>query len=261
MTRLEFMKTLGELLSDISEEERSEALLYYEDYFEDAGPDREQIIINELGSPDKVAASIKANINTSSQEARDRGYFTEYGYEDDTFHEPKLEIIDGIKKENKTNSNSAKDAQSENNYNSTKDFKNNYYDQNSHKNSDNKGLKIILIIIICIFAIPVGIPILATIFSLLLALLLTVFGIWIAFVAVSIGLTIGGIVSIVAGIIKLVTLPIVGVSVTGVGLVLFGVGLLFTIATVWITTKIIPTVFRFVIDVCRLPFKNRKVAA
>ena len=39
MNRAEFMKRLEELLADIPEEERVEALEYYEGYFEDGGPE------------------------------------------------------------------------------------------------------------------------------------------------------------------------------------------------------------------------------
>ena len=37
MNRAQFMEQLEKLLSDISEEERQEALDYYESYFDDAG--------------------------------------------------------------------------------------------------------------------------------------------------------------------------------------------------------------------------------
>lgn len=56
MNRAQFMEQLEKLLSDISEEERQEALDYYESYFDDAGEDQEANVIRELGSPGKVAA-------------------------------------------------------------------------------------------------------------------------------------------------------------------------------------------------------------
>lgn len=59
MNRAEFMEKLRELLSDIPENEREEALNYYEDYFDDAGSENEQSVIEELGSPEKVARAIK----------------------------------------------------------------------------------------------------------------------------------------------------------------------------------------------------------
>ena len=48
MTRTEFMKQLQDLLSDISKNEREEALQYYNDYFDDAGPGEEARILTEL---------------------------------------------------------------------------------------------------------------------------------------------------------------------------------------------------------------------
>ena len=62
MNKKEFLKQLEQLLLDIPESERREAVEYYENYFEDAGPEMEQKIIEELGSPQEVAASIKKNL-------------------------------------------------------------------------------------------------------------------------------------------------------------------------------------------------------
>ena len=68
MNRAQFMKQLEKLLSDISEEERKEALDYYESYFDDAGPEREAEVLRELGSPGKVAAIIKADLGEKTKE-------------------------------------------------------------------------------------------------------------------------------------------------------------------------------------------------
>ena len=63
MNRAEFMKKLNALLSDVSPEEREEALQYYNDYFDDAGPEQEARILAELGSPEQVAWKIKASLS------------------------------------------------------------------------------------------------------------------------------------------------------------------------------------------------------
>ena len=68
MNRAQFMEQLKKLLSDISEEERQQALDYYESYFYDAGEDQVANVIRELGSPGKVAAIIKADLKGSSQD-------------------------------------------------------------------------------------------------------------------------------------------------------------------------------------------------
>ena len=62
MTKQEFLQRLARLLEDVTREEREEALRYYEEYFDEAGPEQEQALLNELGSPEKVAAIIKANV-------------------------------------------------------------------------------------------------------------------------------------------------------------------------------------------------------
>ncbi len=72
MNRKEFLKQLEELLSDIPEMERRDAVNYYQNYFEDAGPEKEQQIIEELGSPQKVAASIKKDLFGENYQAYER---------------------------------------------------------------------------------------------------------------------------------------------------------------------------------------------
>ena len=62
MTREEFLRRLNELLSDVTDEERAEAIRFYEEYLDDAGPEPEAQVLAELGSPEKVAAIIRANV-------------------------------------------------------------------------------------------------------------------------------------------------------------------------------------------------------
>ena len=62
------MKRLEELLQDISENEREEALQYYNDYFDDAGAENEAQIIEELGNPEQVARTIKAGMSDADGE-------------------------------------------------------------------------------------------------------------------------------------------------------------------------------------------------
>lgn len=61
MTRREFMLELRERLNRLSSAEREAALSYYEEYFDEAGPEREQDVIRELGSPAALASRILAD--------------------------------------------------------------------------------------------------------------------------------------------------------------------------------------------------------
>ncbi|MDE7327306.1 MAG: DUF1700 domain-containing protein [Lachnospiraceae bacterium] len=60
MMKNEFLVRLKELLCDLPQEERDEAVRYYEDYFEDAGPLEEPRVLKELISPEDVAEKIRA---------------------------------------------------------------------------------------------------------------------------------------------------------------------------------------------------------
>ena len=61
MNRADYMAALRRALSVLPEEERANALRYYEEYFDDAGPENEAKAIEELGDPAKVAAQILAD--------------------------------------------------------------------------------------------------------------------------------------------------------------------------------------------------------
>ena len=55
MNKGEFMRELEYLLQDISDEDKKDAIAYYEDYLEEAGEENEEAVILEFGSPERVA--------------------------------------------------------------------------------------------------------------------------------------------------------------------------------------------------------------
>jgi len=61
MDRKEWLKKLQMELYRMPRNEIDDAVAYYSEYFEEAGPENEQEIIRELGDPSKVAAQIKAD--------------------------------------------------------------------------------------------------------------------------------------------------------------------------------------------------------
>lgn len=58
MTKYEYLATLEKNLASLSEEEKNKAMEYYESYFDDAGKDKVDEVIEELGSPEDLAKSI-----------------------------------------------------------------------------------------------------------------------------------------------------------------------------------------------------------
>lgn len=58
MNKSEFLGELRHKLKRLPAAETEEALLYYEEYFHDAGPENEKNVLKELNSPSAVAAKI-----------------------------------------------------------------------------------------------------------------------------------------------------------------------------------------------------------
>ena len=72
-----FIKELEYLLQDIPDEDKADAIAYYQDYLEEAGPENEEKVIQDFGSPERIAAIIRADI---SGNLKDGGEFTEKGF-------------------------------------------------------------------------------------------------------------------------------------------------------------------------------------
>ncbi len=192
MNRKEFIEKLTYLLQDIEDIEREEALQYYEDYFDDAGSENEAQVINDLGSPERVAAIIKAGLENQFDQDIE---FSENGMDNANYKEAR-EVIEA-----------------------------DVIDQGSHdkKKSNFKGnpeRNRILIILIVISVIFLGLPIGGGIFGVGIGVLTAVF-------ALGIGILIGGIVCLagalacfIHGIIALAATPGMGLIVLAAGFAL-----------------------------------------
>ena len=69
MTRTAFLSALEQLLAPLPESERKDALSYYEDYLDAAGPEKEAQAIAELGTPEEVARKILDEQSTAGSSA------------------------------------------------------------------------------------------------------------------------------------------------------------------------------------------------
>lgn len=218
MTKYEFLGDLSRLLSDLSEEERSEALQYYEDYFADAGREQEQAIIQELESPEKVAAKIRGSA------AEDVQYGEPSQMRDAAYPEPK---------ENFQNAGNHQTEQQEDahtgaswQYNGEENVQGTAGTSKSEDTST-RVIKWGLIFTLLIIAIPVILPVAATLFGLLIAFVAVIFALFCALFGCGIGLGVGGVVSIFAGIVYFATANFAkGMVGVGAGLVMLPVGII-----------------------------------
>jgi len=223
MTRAEFMAKLRELLSDITEAEREEALNYYEDYFDDAGIENEASVIASLGSPERVAATIKDGLNDSEGM---NGEFSENGYTNTTY-DNREEVAERTALSKSTG-------------------------------ADKKSGIWILILILCLFGLPIVLPVAAGLLSAAFGIFCAVVAVIFAVMVTGIAVVVTGAALIMAAIATLISAPVVGILLLGAGLIVGGIGVLITILGAWIIFKIVPGVVRGVVNLCRKPFERKR---
>lgn len=241
MNRKEFMSELERLLADMPEEERQAAVQYYADYFADAGEANEADVIRELGSPEKVAESIKADY---------------YGTE---FNESDYEDKDNMEKYGKYssdgNNNSRTDSQAGMDQNGSGDGTGNTAGGTGNNRPwTSNTLKLILIAAIAIILWPVTLGIAVTVFGIAAAVVCFFAALVIAAVLVMIA---GG-VAVIAGIAAAAALPSAALVTAGIGILLFVLGLIATVGTVKLCIIVYPAMLRGFVNICRRPFHGRR---
>lgn len=236
MSRKEFLEELENMLNNIQDSEREEALQYYNDYFDEAGPENEEQVISELGTPAKVAAIIKTSLQENVNES---GEFTDRGYSDPRFT-INYEVVD-----------CNESSQSNENTNHRT------YTRERKIGREFSGGKIALIIILCILAIPVVLPILGTLFGLIMGIIGVLIGLFVAIAALAVSLCIGGVAVFGVGFVTLFSTPVAGIFSCGIGLILVGVGVLFVLLTAQICCRFIPWLFESFVNLCRVPLRRR----
>lgn len=222
MNRKEFMEQLSYLLQDIEEEECQAALEYYEDYFDEAGIENEALIIEELGSPERVAAIIKAGLeNRFDQDIE----YTESKM-DNANYQQNQEIIEARIIDEKTSQ-----------------TKNSHFKGNPKRNQ----ILLIGIIIGAIFVLSIaGTTLMSLAFTLVIAILGIAFGILIGGFACFIG----AITCLVKGIMLLGSYLGAGLLILATGFGLLTLSLLFFYLDGWII-KLIPKFFKLCVKLAR----------
>ena len=88
MNKEEYMRRLATALQGVAQAEKEEALQYYNDYFDDAGIENEQEVINALGTPEALAETVKKE-QIEQQEAFGADTYSEESYAGTTENEEK----------------------------------------------------------------------------------------------------------------------------------------------------------------------------
>lgn len=226
MNRIEFMTELAALLQDVPVEERKEAMQYYNDYFDDAG-EEEKDVVKELGSPAKVAENIKKDLGIQT------------------------EIPSGGAQNTGANHTGAQD-------NGTQNVgTQNVGTQNvGTQEQSNHIWKIVLIVLVVIFGIPLLLGIGCGVLGLLAGIIATVFSVILTAVLV----VVSGVLAVVSGIALLIAEPAVGLALIGGGLIAGVCGVIASVLLVKLCMIAFPAAGRWITKMWN-KVKNRKKVA
>ncbi len=234
MNRQLFMRDLARFLSDLPVEEREQALNYYEDYFEDAGPENEQKVIKELGSPVDVAKQIKS-VN------REQISYGEGSARKD-MAVPK--VMQGQNNGTGTSNNNAGGF-----YGSTAQAA---PGNSSPKNWTQNPGKITLVIILAVLAIPIGLPLISALFGVVIAVIACFFSLFVALFAMGGALVFSGGAGIVCTIFALASGHYASsILALGFSLILLSVGLFLLWLGILFCSKGIPAIWKATVYCCR----------
>lgn len=257
MNKKLFLDELHRLLSDLPPEERNQAIKYYEDYFEDAGPENEQAILKELGSPQELANQIKATTQDDIEYGQGSSFHSSAAYPE--FYAQKEQS--DSQNENNSTFKQTKDGfqqghqQAGNGFNNNgyrqtgNGFNNNSYQQaatgyNSHYQQQS-ARKAVRIVLFALLAITIGLPCLSMLFGILLAIFSVIISIVLALFGTGGGLMIGGIASFFGSFFMTTTSGIGAILFAmGIGLVLFAIGALILWVGVLFCIRFLPALFQ-----------------
>lgn len=223
MSKNEFLSQLFELLSDVSPEERDEALAYYREYIEDAGLENEEAILNELGTPQEVAAEIKSGILNKNNQEMDYS--------------------------------SGKVKNSPEPYSS-----NNQYQQADTPPKSSNTAVIILVVIAAILLSPVWIGLLGSLLGIVVGFFASIVGLIIGFGVAGLVCLFGGLIVFFLGFPTLLQNALAGAALIGAGLLITALGILFLLLTGWFCICVIPWVIRCISNLIhRFTNRNKEV--
>ncbi len=231
MSRVEYMSRLAELLADIPEDEREDALNYYNDYFDAGGAENEEENILALGTPEELAKTIR--LASGDMNVID-GEFTETGYSD------------GITDTRDVPDKYTQIAEGDNGVGGDRTYT--VFGRTFTRST------LLLIIVILVLAAPVIVPavfgVLGSVFGLIFGAVGAVIGLVAGLFGTGISIVVGSVIGIVVAALSLFTKPFGAIMILGFSFLGLAVGNLM-FAGCGALARAIPVVFRWAIRMAK----------
>lgn len=252
MSRWEFMRRLEELLSDISPNEREEALQYYNDYFNDAGRENENEVIEALGTPEQVAKIVRDGLSENA----DQGEFTETGFNSarngqqnaiikrrEDFSEKQDPFADegNVRKEGSNQQSSGK--------------------KQTEKKDPMPTWAIVLIVIGCVLLSPVILSVACAAVGTLIGIIAAIFGVILGFGVAMIVCYVVAVVLFVAGFGCIIVHPVSAMGLLGGGCICVALGIVFMLLTGFLAGKCVPGICQGIAYIFKKIFGKKEVSA
>ena len=238
MNKDEFLNRLSELLGDVNDAEREEALKYYRDYFDEAGIINEQNVINELISPENVAETIKKSLG-------DEAFYDNCEYGENNFSRAHLEVVNDMDADKDRASNTGINGSQK--AGTAGEACAASYNSGNDKKSDRLSTgAIVAIVIACILLSPIILSAAGTVLSTAASLIAAILVITLLIAICPFILTLCSFAAIVAGAIEFMTNASVGALIFGCGFIAL-VASLIGYVIFWIYFfKLLPGFFRWI---------------
>lgn len=251
MNRKAFMKELEGLLQNIAPAERQEALQYYNDYFDDAGVENEQEVIEHLGSPKSIAENIINDISQTEPSASMWQQNAANPRAVASYREADASGFQGEMQQEWTTQN--QNAYAQGVYSGEQQA-------GSAQPKNGQGLSggvIALIVVLAVLSFPIWGGLAAGLFGLLLGLAVAWFGMIVAFACVALAQILVLLVLVVVGFMCMTVSPLSGVALIGGGFICAAVGILFLMLTVAMAGIATPAICRGIGWTFRKLFGNK----
>lgn len=247
MNKTEFLNELRKHLWKLPIDELEAALTYYEEFIEDAGPEKEAETIAKLGTPVQVAENIFREFNTNLVTVETNNGNKETDYTESPYGNSNYSA-------NYQNTNG--NTYHNNNGSQTEYRENNYsYQDNARYTNSNKPKKsttnTVVWIIILVLASPLILGFGGSLIGIIIGILGVIFGLAVAAIASVAALIIAGIGLIIGGISAMFVSTWGGLLLIGTGLVSLGFGLLLAIPSMLLFTRVLPQFIKWIIKSCK----------
>ena len=254
MTRSEYLSELDSHLISLPREERNMAVKFYEEYFDEAGPENEQAVIADLGKPFNLARSIIGETSLYSQSMvylkykeskpmpqNNTSVFASLR-KPDAFEEAVPNTVEEDIMPNgapQNTENTEQDVFPTGNQSGMFDgdyIKNTAVKLDAPKKSMDTGVLVLLIVLGIIFGIPLGIALISVIFAIFVVMF--VFGI------VSAVCFIAAIISLITGLIQIPVSIASSIGFICAALASAGIGMVLLSASIAFFFKLVPFTFK-----------------